>query len=186
MNDLQTALWWVLALYSTTATRKLLDYHQNAFFGKISRDKWVNSCEASGTVLFSQPFNLSFCRNCYFKGSSLEWMYTFEQDSEDKKRWLVMFSLTAIFHRCIHVPSDPCQINGWHLWLLLIQLHGNATGNWVTPIPQWHPWSEEIQKSPPLGLDTLSRHNFGHNALVRASSILTTFFSIMWMVMKKH
>ena len=52
VNDLQTALWWVLALYSTTATRKPLDYRQNALFRKISRNKWVNSCEASGTVMF--------------------------------------------------------------------------------------------------------------------------------------
>ena len=173
MNDLQTALWWVLALYSTTATRKPLDYLQNVLFRKISRDKWVNSCEATVTVLFFTAF-LHFAETVILKVCHLNGCIHLNKIERIKKDG----SLCS--------PSDPCQNNGWHLWLPLIQLHGNATGNWLTPIPQWHPWSDEIQKSPLLGLDTLNRHNFGHNALVRASSIMATFFSIMWMIMKKY
>ena len=40
--DLWMDLWYVLSLKSHTVTRTQLNYLQKAFFGKISRSKWVN------------------------------------------------------------------------------------------------------------------------------------------------
>ena len=41
MYELHIALWYVLALYSQTMTRKLPDQPQNALFVKIPTDEWV-------------------------------------------------------------------------------------------------------------------------------------------------